>query len=318
MATHRLKLVPLNTNIDFVGLRLWAFTIASGLTLLSLVGLFLFGLNFGVDFRGGILLEARTDGPADVASMRGFASNLGLGEVGLQQFGGDRDVLLRIAHQPGGELEQTAAAEKVRVAFTEAYPGIQFRRAEVVGPQVSRELVVNGFLAVCLAVAAMMIYVWFRFEWQFGVGAVLALTAVAMTTLGMFAWLQLEFSLPIIAAILTIIGYSMNDTVVIYDRIRENLRKYRSLELVDLINRSINSTLARSVNTHFTTFLATLALYLFGGEALHGFTLAMIWGVVTGAMSSVFIAAPVLLYLEVNRGSLQRASDAQVAQQPAH
>ena len=313
MATHRLKLVPQGTNFDFIGYRMWGFAVFGGLTVASVVLLLVMGLNFGIDFLGGILIEARTPQAADIAQLRTTTNELGLGEVTLQQFGTDRDILIRVPQQHGGDAAQTAAADTVKQALINSLGSIEFRRIEFVGPQVGSELIRDGVLAVVLAIVAMLVYVWFRFEWQFGIGAVLGLLNVAITTLGVFAILRLEFNLPVVAAILTIIGYSMNDTVVIYDRIRENLRKYRSMELVALLNRSINDTLSRSVNTHFTTFLATLALLIFGGQAIREFAIAMLWGVVVGACTSVFVAAPVLIYLGLHRGVLSRGGEREPA-----
>lgn len=298
-----LRLAPATTQIPFLSLRHLAF-VASGLFgVASLALLVVSGLNFGIDFRGGILIEVRTAEAADIGVMRDAVSGLGLGDVSLQEFGEPRDVLIRIEQQPGGEDAQLAASDQVKAALAGRIGEVEYRRVEFVGPKVSAELIRDGLLALALALGAMMIYIWLRFEWQFGLGAVIALAHDVLLTMGVFSLLQLEFNLSIIAAILTIIGYSMNDTVVIYDRIRENLRKYRSLPLVDLLNQSMNDTLGRTLMTSVTTLLALLALFFFGGAVIKGFTFAMIWGVLVGTYSSIFVAGPVLLYLGVDRGA---------------
>jgi preprotein translocase subunit SecF len=308
---RHLRMVPDDTHIPFmswryIGLGLSGFGFVASVVLLLTVG-----LNFGIDFRGGILVEVRTDGPADIEAMRSTLGDLGLGEISLQEFGQDTDVLIRIQRQEGGDAEQQVAVDRIRQTMASEYGDIQYRRVEFVGPQVSSELIEKGVMAVAIAVAAMLIYVWLRFEWQFSVGAVLALVHDVALTLGLFSLLQLDFGLSIVAAVLTIVGYSMNDTVVIYDRVRENLRKYKKLPLIDLIDKSLNETLSRTVMTAFTTLLALFALYIFGGEVISGFTLAMIWGVVVGTYSSVFIAAPVLIYLEPGQRTDEKADEAE-------
>jgi preprotein translocase SecF subunit len=260
------------------------------------------GLNFGIDFRGGTLLEVKTPGPANLAQMRSALSGLGLGEVALQEFGAADDVLIRVERQPGDSTAQQRAVEIIKEALAvEIGAGIDYRRVEFVGPKVSDELVCDGTLALVGALVCMLIYIWLRFEWQFSIGAVAALAHDVILTFGFFAVTGLEFNLSIIAAILAIIGYSMNDTVVVYDRVRENLRKYKKLSLTDLLNQSINETLSRTTMTSITTLLALGALAIFGGAVISGFTLAMIWGVVVGTYSSVFVAAPLLMYFGVRR-----------------
>jgi len=295
-----LRLIPSDTHIPFMR---WH-KLLLGISCVSLVGsfvlLFTLGINFGIDFRGGTLIEVRTQQAADLSVMRGSLNNLGLGDVSLQEFGAADDVLIRVPLQSGtGERveSQQAAVATVQAALDADYPGIEYRRVEFVGPQVSSELVEKGVIAVVVAMVFMMIYVWLRFEWQFGVGAVLALIHDVIATIGLFCLAQIEFDLPVVAALLTIVGYSMNDTVVVYDRIRENLRKYKQERLADLIDRSLNDTLSRTVMTGMTTLLALVALYVFGGEVIAPFVLAMIWGVIVGTYSSIFIAAPFLLYL---------------------
>jgi preprotein translocase subunit SecF len=271
---------------------------------LSILAIFLFffhGLNFGIDFVGGTLMEVQAkNGPADLAKMRDAVSGLGLGEVQLQQFGSPSDVLIRVAQQPGGEQAQQAAVAKIRQALGDT---VEYRRVEVVGPRVSTELLAYGTIGLVLAILGILVYLWFRFEWQFALGAMIANVHDIVLTIGFMSLTQIDFDLTSIAALLTILGYSLNDTVVIYDRIRENLRRYKRLPMPDLLNSSVNSTLSRSIITHVTVTLALLALLLFGGHAIHSFTATMMFGVVlVGTYTSIFIAAPILIYLGVGTG----------------
>ncbi len=298
-----LKLVPSDTKIPFMSWRRYAVPASLALALLSVIVAFVPGLNFGIDFRGGILIEVRTQGPADLGQMRASLGDLDLGEVALQEFGQDTDVLIRIERQPGDSEAQNAAVQKVRSTLGE---GVDYRRVEFVGPKVSGELIEAGAIALVLAVVLMLVYIWFRFEWHFGLGAVIALIHDVLLSIGFFGVTQLEFNLSTIAALLTIVGYSINDTVVVYDRVRENLRKYKSTPLIDVLNRAINDTLSRTTMTSLTTLLALLALFLFGGEVIRGFVSAMIWGVLIGTYSSIFIAAPMLMTLGLER---QRARE---------
>ena len=308
MMLKPLKFVPAGTNIPFMGVARPAFMV-SGAAALVAIGLFLvIGLNLGIDFRGGTLMQIKTQGPADIAELRDSIGGLGLGDVQIQEFGADNEVLIRIELQPGGDDAQQEAQRTVREALGD---GLSVERTEVVGPTVSGELATQSTIAVLAAIFAVLVYIWFRFEWQFSVGAILALVHDVLVTIGLFSILQLEFNLSIIAALLTIVGYSLNDTVVVYDRVRENLRKFKKLPLVDLLNQSINQTLSRTILTSVTTLIALLSLYIFGGEVIRGFTFAMIWGVVIGTYSSVCIASPILLILGVKRdwsgeGSKQR------------
>jgi len=294
----RLKLVPADTAVKFVSLRFVAYALSSLLVIASIGLFFSNGLNFGIDFRGGTMIEIGTEGPADIGDIRSRLSNLNLGDVQVQEFGAPNDVLIRVEQQSDAEGSDQNVVQTIRDELGE---GVEYRRVEVVGPKVSSELVEAGTLAVGLAVILMLVYIWFRFEWQFSVGAVLALVHDVILTIGIFSIFQLEFNLSIIAAILTIVGYSMNDTVVVYDRVRENLRKYKKLDLGELLNKSINETLSRTAMTSITTLLALLSLYVFGGEVIRGFTFAMMWGVVVGTYSSIFIAAPLLMILGVKR-----------------
>jgi preprotein translocase subunit SecF len=287
-----------------------SFPISAMLSIIAIVLFFHPGLNLGIDFRGGTLIELQTkDGPADLGKMRTTLTGLGLGDVQLQQFGGPSDVLIRIAQQPGGEAAQQAAVQKVRGALGEQ---IEYRRVEVVGPRVSGELLSWGMIGIIGAIGAILIYLWFRFEWQFALGAMVANVHDLVLTLGFMALMQIDFDLTSIAALLTILGYSLNDTVVIYDRIREMLRRYKRLPMPDLLNISINSTLSRSIITHLTVTLALLALFFFGGHAIHGFVTTMMFGVVlVGTYTSVFIASPILIYLGVGTGRQESTDPAE-------
>ena len=303
-----LKLVPAETKIDFIRLHIASFIVSASLVIASLGLFFTQGLNFGIDFKGGTLIEIGTNGPADIADLRDIIGSLDLGEVQIQEFGSPEDVLIRVGEKADAtdNAENLSAVDQIRNALPQ---DVTFRRVEVVGPQISGELVRAGFLAVTVAIGLMLFYIWLRFEWQFSVGAVLALIHDIILTIGVFCFIQLEFNLSIIAAILTIVGYSMNDTVVVYDRVRENLRRFKKMPLSELANLSINSTLSRTVMTSVTTLLALFSLYILGGEVIRGFTLAMIWGVFVGTYSSIFIAAPVLMYLGVKRDWSEAAKD---------
>ncbi|HUH05392.1 MAG TPA: protein translocase subunit SecF [Kofleriaceae bacterium] len=297
------RLIPDDTRIPFVRYQYWAYAFSAALVVLTLVLLPTKGLNFGIDFRGGVLIEVGMPGAAaDLGAMRATLGGLGLGEVALQGFGQPSDVLIRIERQPGGEEAQRAAVDQVRAALAARFgDDISYRRVEFVGPKVSGDLLWNGIQAMAYSLVAILAYIWFRFEWQFAIGAILALVHDAVTTLGLFALLGLEFNLTTVAAILTIIGYSINDTVVIYDRVRENLRRFKAMPLPELIDRSVNDTLARTVMTSLTTLLAILALVIFGGPVIRGFALAMMWGVLVGTYSTVYVAAPVILHLHLRR-----------------
>src|SRR5438105_4540142 len=275
-----------------------SFPVSAMLSIAAIALFFLHGLNFGIDFIGGTLIEVQSKaGPADLAKMRSTLSGLNLGDVQLQQFGGPTDVLIRVAQQPGGDAAQQAAVGKVREALGDE---VEYRRVEVVGPRVSTELLAYSTIGLVLAIFAILIYLWFRFEWQFALGAMIANVHDLVLTVGYMSLTQIDFDLSSIAALLTILGYSLNDTVVIYDRIREMLRRYKRMSMPELLNISVNSTLSRSIITHVTVTLALLALLLFGGHAIHSFTATMIFGVVlVGTYTSVFIAAPILIYLGV-------------------
>lgn len=300
-----LRLVPAGTKIPFLGLHKLSFALSALVVVIS-IGLYAaVGLNFGIDFRGGTLIEIKTKGPADIQALRSQLGSLGLGDIQIQEFGAPDEVLIRVEQQTGGEDVQQIAITKVKGSLGNS---VEYRRVEVVGPKVSGELIQSGTLAVIAAIFAVLVYIWFRFEWQFSAGAVLALVHDVVITIGLFSALQLEFNLSIIAALLTIVGYSLNDTVVVFDRVRENLRKYKKMPLMELLDVSINETLSRTVLTSVTTMIALAALYIFGGEVIRGFTFAMMWGVIIGTYSSIFIAAPLLLRLGVKREWSQAGS----------
>ena len=296
-----LRIVPDDTKFDFMRFRRISFPLSALMSILAITLYFTHGLNFGIDFKGGTLIEVQTkSGPADLATMRSSLNALGLGDVQLQQFGAPDDVLIRVAEQPGGDAAQQGAVTKVRGALGSE---VTYRRVEVVGPRVSGELLSYGVVGLMLAIFCILIYLWFRFEWQFALGAMIANVHDLVLTIGFMSLTGVDFDLTSIAALLTILGYSLNDTVVIYDRIREMLRRYRKLPMPDLLNASVNQTLSRSVITHVTVSLALLALLLFGGQAIHSFTATMMFGVVlVGTYTSVFIASPILIYLGVGTG----------------
>src|SRR6478736_821488 len=305
-----LRIVPDDTKFDFMRFRRISFPISAMLSIIAIVLFFHPGLNLGIDFIGGTLIELQSkNGPADLAKMRATLTSLNLGDVQLQSFGAPDNVLIRVAQQPGGDAAQQAAVAKVRGALGD---DIEYRRIEVVGPRVSSELLSYGTIGIIVAILSILIYLWFRFEWQFALGAMIANVHDLVLTLGFMAVMQVDFDLTSIAALLTILGYSLNDTVVIYDRIREMLRRYKKLPMTDLLNISINSTLSRSIITHLTVTLALLALFLFGGHAIHSFVTTMMFGVVlVGTYTSVFIASPILIYLGVGTGRQEATEPAE-------
>jgi preprotein translocase subunit SecF len=305
-----LRIVPDDTKFDFMRFRRISFPISAVLSILAIVLFFTHGLNFGIDFVGGTVVEVQSkSGPADLAKMRTTLSGLGLGDVQLQQFGTPTDVLIRVPQQPGGEQAQQAAITKVREALG---TDVEYRRIEVVGPRISSELLASSTIGLGLAIVAILVYLWFRFEWQFSLGAMIANVHDLVLTIGYMSLTQIDFDLASIAALLTILGYSLNDTVVIYDRIREMLRRYKKMPIPELLNVSVNSTLSRSIITHVTVTLALLALLIFGGHAIHSFVATMIFGVVlVGTYTSVFIAAPVLIYLGVGTSRMEAEGKSQ-------
>jgi preprotein translocase subunit SecF len=311
-----LRIVPDETTFDFIRFRRITLPVSAVLSICAVVLYMTLGLNFGIDFRGGTLMEVQSKtGPVELDSLRSKLDGLELGEFTLQQFGADTDVLIRIGQQPGGEQAQQQAANKIRAALGDT---VEYRRVEVVGPSVSGELLSYGTLGVILATIGILIYLWFRFEWQFALGAMIANTHDIVLTIGFMSLMQIDFDLTSIAALLTILGYSLNDTVVIYDRIREILRRYKKMPMDEILNLSINSTLSRSVITHVTVTLALLALLIFGGPAIHNFAMVMTFGVVlVGTYTSIFIASPILIYLGVGLARRAGAFDAPVADDAA-
>jgi preprotein translocase subunit SecF len=307
-----LRIVPDDTKFDFMRFRRISFPISAMLSIAAIALYFFHGLNFGIDFVGGTLMEVETKGPADLAQMRQTIGGLQLGDFQLQQFGAPNDVLIRISEQPGGDAAQQAAVQKVRNALGS---DVDYRRVEVVGPSVSTELLAYGTIGLVLAIAAILIYLWFRFEWQFALGAMIANVHDLVLTVGFMSLTRVDFDLTSIAALLTILGYSLNDTVVIYDRIREMLRRYKRMSMPDLLNASVNATLSRSIVTHLTVSLSLLALLVFGGQAIRSFTATMMFGVVlVGTYTSVFIASPILIYLGVGTGRMGEASEPEAPQ----
>jgi len=306
-----LKLIPSETHINFVRYRYVALMLSIVLLLASVSMLATRGLNLGIDFAGGILLEVRTSEQADLAQLRELLSSSDWGEVSLQSFGHEHDVLIRV--ETSDEAEQAPLVNTIKQVLQGYDANIEFRKIDYVGPTVGRELIESGVTALVVAIAAMMLYIWFRFEWQFGLGGIIALLHDAMLMMGFYVLTGFEFGLTSIAAILTVIGYSINDSVVIYDRIRENLRKYKKMPMPDLINKSLNETLSRTIVTALTTILAALALALFGGEVIAGFSYALVTGVVVGTYSSVYIAAPILLSFAIRRSGASSPDNASVA-----
>ena len=297
-----LRLISDNTTIKFIRLKTFSFSLSAALSILAILSVVFIGLNFGIDFKGGILLEVRTANNISISDIRKEVSNLNIGEVSIQEFGAKSDYLIRVERQKGSDNAQQIAVESLKGVLNSAFAdGIEYRRLEYVGPTVSKDLISDGVMAIFFAIVAMLAYIWFRFELPFAIGAIVALLHDIILTLGVFSILGLEFNLSTVAAILLIIGYSMNDTVVVYDRIRENLRKFKKMELKSLLDKSINETLTRTINTTITTMLALGALYLIGGQIISDFAFAMLWGIIVGTYSSIFIASTILVYLNIRR-----------------
>ncbi|NNF25216.1 MAG: protein translocase subunit SecF [Rhodobacteraceae bacterium] len=303
----RLRLVPKETSFDFFARwKMWL-GISAVLMVVAFASFLIQGLNFGIDFRGGTTIRTESAQPVDVAAYRAALDPLELGDVSITEvfdpnFRADQNVsMIRIQAQEGEEAVSVAVVREVQDALRALEPGMTFPSVESVGPKVSGELIQTAIIAVVLAIAAVLVYIWLRFEWQFAVGAVAALIHDVILTIGVFSELQIRFDLAIIAALLTIVGYSLNDTVVVFDRVRENLRKYKKKDLKDVLSLSINETLSRTVMTSVTTLLALISLFVLGGDVIRGFVFAMIWGVIVGTYSSVFVASAILLYLGVKR-----------------
>ena len=310
-----LRLIRDDTRFGFMRFRRVSFPLSAVLSVVAVLSFFTISMNFGIDFTGGTLIEMQAkSGKADIGSVREAALDLALGDVEVQGFGEQGGVSIRFGLQPGGERGQQIAMEKVKSVFEGSY---EFRRIEVVGPRVSGELVQSGTIGVVLSIFAVLIYLWFRFEWHFAVGAVIATMHDLVLTIGFFAISQIEFNMTSIAAILTIVGYSLNDTVVVFDRIRELLRKYKKMPASEVLDLAINSTLSRTIMTAMTTILALLSLVIFGGPVIQSFSYAMLFGVLVGTYSSIFIAAPVLIYLGVRSAGEIEAADVEPASEPA-
>ncbi len=314
--TPLISAMPQDFNFDFIGKRQIAGVFSVILIAVSIGSFAVQRLNFGIDFAGGILMEVRADQPVEVSAVRAQVGGLGLGDVSITTFGeAGRDLLIRIQKQEGDDEAQATALSLVRETLGDTY---EYRRTELVGPKVGQELILDGALAVALALLAICVYIWFRFEWQFAAGATLALTHDVLATIGMFSIFQMEFNLTTVAAVLTIAGYSINDTVVAYDRVREQLRKFKKLPLPELVNMAVNRVLSRTLLTSFTTLLAVTALSVFGGEVLRGFSIALMWGVVIGTYSSIYVAMPVLIYFDLRHEDLEGGAAPNLAQVPEH
>ncbi len=296
-----IRIIKKTPTIDFISKRNTYFFISLILLLFSIVSLSYKGLNFGIDFKGGILLEVDFKKDIKIQNVRETLSKINLGDTSIQALDNSNNIYL-LKLEISAQQNQKNLINQIKSNFDKQLgKNIDYRRAEFVGPTVSGELIKAGITAIVLAIIAMLMYIWFRFELQFAVGAVIALIHDTILTVGLFSATSLEFNLATVAAILLIIGYSMNDTVIVYDRVRENLKKFRKLETIKLLNKSINETLSRTINTTLTTILALLALYLFGGNIIKDFSFAMIWGILIGTYSSILLATPALLFLKVKR-----------------
>lgn len=294
------RLVPDHVALDFMRVHLLSLAVALVLVVGSLGLLMVRGLNLGIDFLGGIMIEAQMHEEADITSLRTELGGLGLGQVALQSFGAPDTVLIRVQQQGGGEGAQQQAVVQLKGSLGEKVR--EYRRVETVGPTVGEELREAALIAIAAALGIILLYIWFRFEWQYGIGAILALSHDVITIVGFYSLTGFDFNISTIAAILAVAGYSINDTVVVYDRVRENMRKFRKMPLPELFNRSINETLSRTALTTTTTGLALLALVAFGGPIIREFALALLWGITIGTFSSVVLAVPLLLYLKPHRG----------------
>jgi preprotein translocase subunit SecF len=298
-----LKSVP---KLDYFRFHKLCFAMSIVLCVISVASIAIKGMNFGVDFAGGILVEVRTQQPADLAQMRSQLGALDLGDVALQDFGSDRDVLIRVERQDGGEAAEEAAIQQIRNTLG---PNVEYRRVEVVGPKVGSELITNGILAVVLSLAGILAYMAFRFGWRAGLAGVIAILHDCLTTVGLFSITGMQFDLNTVAAVVTIAGFSINDTVVIDDRIRENMRKYKTMDFRELINRSVNETMSRTIMTNGLVLLAVIALLVFGGPVLFGLSIALLWGVIIGTYSTIYVAAPLEWYLAARGRAAQHSVD---------
>jgi preprotein translocase SecF subunit len=301
MIIKLLTLIPDNTKIDFFGHRFYAYAVTAIVILGSIFFVATKGLNLGIDFTGGTVMEVQMPQQPDMDQLRSSLHKLDMGDISIQQFGSPLDLMIRLPQQAGGPEAQKAAIEKLKATLNAQYQDgkIDYRRVEFVGPQVGEELKKDGIMAILFSTLAIVAYISFRFEWQYGIGAVVALIHDIVGTMGLFAVTQMQFDLSTLAAVLLISGYSINDTVIIFDRIRENLRKYKKMPLPELINLSINQTLPRTLMTSSATLLSLLALWLFGGDVIRGFITALFFGIAIGTHSSIFVASPLLVYLRL-------------------
>lgn len=296
----KLKTAEPRFHIDFIGHKMWGFAFTGALLALTIYSVVTKGLEFGIDFTGGIVIEARTETKADLNKLRKIFADKEFGDVSLQSFTDPRDVMIRV--QAADDDSQQKKVDALKARLDSSYgEKIEYRKIDYVGPQVGAELIQGSIIAIVLSLVAMMIYLWIRFEWQYGLGGIIALFHDAVLTIGFYSITQIEFNLTSVAAVLTIIGYSINDSVVIYDRIRENFRKYKALSISDIINLSVNQTLSRTFLTGGTVILSALALALLGGDVIFGFATAMMFGVIIGTFSSVYISATVLIYFRLKR-----------------
>jgi len=309
------RFFPKRPNFQIIDGRRLAYIFSGSAIIAALLAMILSGLNLGIDFRGGSLIETRFKSPPSISELRGKVDNLGLGEITIQEFGNPNDILIRIQKQPGAVEDQTQAIRTVTDALG---AGVEIRRTEFIGPTVGEELKEAGAIAVLLSLIGIVAYVWFRFEWQFAIAGIAALVHDVVITIGLFAVTGWEFNLATIAALLTIAGYSINDTVVVFDRVRENLRRFKQEPLPSLLNRSVNDTLSRTVMTSLTTMIALIALAIFGGEVIRDFTYALIWGVVIGTYSSIFIASCLLLFFRDVRNTRPSNNDHDREIEPAN
>ena len=299
-----LRLAPEKTKISFMRFRRVSYPLSAALSIFAVLMFFGVGMNYGIDFAGGTQVELRAiHGVADLAKLRTQAEELGLGPVEAQRSGAETDVTLRLNVQPGGEQGQSVAIAKLRSAFSQDY---EFRSVDAVGPRVSGELVQSGTLGIVVAILSVLTYLWFRFEWQFAVGAIIGTMHDLLLTVGFFSVTQLEFNQTSIAAILTIVGYSLNETVVVLDRIREVMRKYKKVSTAEIVDMSVNAVLPRTIMTATTVFLALLALFFLGGHVIRSFSAAMMWGIFVSTYSSIFICSPMLIYLGVRGDTLDK------------
>ncbi len=311
-----IQYLPKDFSYDFISFRMWPIALSCVLTVVSIISLSTQGLTYGIDFAGGILMEARAKNELNIGQLRDELNSLGLGEIAISSFGDTgKDVTIRVGSQIGDEKATNSAVTVIKEKLGDDF---EIRKTEVVGPKVGAELVINGALAIALGIIGIAVYVWFRFEWQFALGACLSICHDVITTIGMFSLFKLQFDLSTVAAVLTIAGFSINDTVVVYDRVRDTLRKYKKLPLADILNLSLNKVLSRTILTTITATLSVIALVAVGGDVLRTFSIAMLWGMFVGVYSTIYIALPVLVYFELRRDDLNNSQAPGVTQAPEY